>query len=231
MKGLVCIIPAFALALLSASAMPLGVRTIVHGRAAVNLTAAGTESATVIVDVDDGKAAVEEREGGGYVVTAKDGETISESDIAISSEIDGTPIVVTAGYDIAVASDGKSATVTLKMPTIGAAAIAAAELAGEVMVADKDESDESGALVDVDAVVAHLGAAAIKAVPATGSGEELGAMPVKSVRGLWYQASWGDSLENMTDGGKVQATGTVLYLGVIKQSGTKGFYKLRVSER
>ncbi len=32
-------------------------------------------------------------------------------------------------------------------------------------------------------------------------------------------------------GAKVQATGESLYLGVVKQTGDKGFYKLSVSER
>ena len=35
----------------------------------------------------------------------------------------------------------------------------------------------------------------------------------------------------MKGGDKVQATGDSLYLGVIKQTGDKGFYKLSVSER
>ena len=33
----------------------------------------------------------------------------------------------------------------------------------------------------------------------------------------------------MTQGVKVQVTGHTLYLGVIKQTGTSGFYKLSVS--
>ena len=35
----------------------------------------------------------------------------------------------------------------------------------------------------------------------------------------------------MTQGEKVQATGDTLYLGVIKQKGNKGFYKITVSEQ
>ena len=35
----------------------------------------------------------------------------------------------------------------------------------------------------------------------------------------------------MTQGEKVQATGDTLYLGVIKQKGGKGFYKITVSEQ
>ena len=35
----------------------------------------------------------------------------------------------------------------------------------------------------------------------------------------------------MTQGEKVQATGDTLYLGVIKQKGNKGFYKITVSKQ
>ena len=51
------------------------------------------------------------------------------------------------------------------------------------------------------------------------------------MKGLWYQASWGDGLQNMTQGEKVQATSENLYLGVIKQTGASGFYRLLVSEK
>jgi len=53
----------------------------------------------------------------------------------------------------------------------------------------------------------------------------------KAVKGLWYQASWWSDLNNMTQGAKVQATGDELYLGVIKQTGNSGFYKVSVSEK
>ena len=55
------------------------------------------------------------------------------------------------------------------------------------------------------------------------------ALPVKAVKGLWYQASWGGDLQSPTQGEKVQATGDSLYLGVIKQTGASGFYRLSVS--
>ena len=41
----------------------------------------------------------------------------------------------------------------------------------------------------------------------------------------------GDDLVTMMHGEKVQATGDKLYLGVIKQKGNKGFYKIIVSEQ
>ena len=67
--------------------------------------------------------------------------------------------------------------------------------------------------------------------PEAGSGESVGVLAVNAVQGLWYQASWGDSLDSMTQGEKVQATGDTLYLGVIRQAGSIGFYKVTVSER
>ena len=67
--------------------------------------------------------------------------------------------------------------------------------------------------------------------PEAKDGESVGALPVKAVKGLWYQASWGDGLQNMTQGDKVQATSEKLYLGVIKQTGASGFYRLLVSEK
>ena len=60
---------------------------------------------------------------------------------------------------------------------------------------------------------------------------EVSALPVKAVKGLYYQASWGSDLSNMRQGEKVQATGDTLYLGVIKQQATQGFYKVTVSEQ
>ena len=56
-------------------------------------------------------------------------------------------------------------------------------------------------------------------------------MPVKMYPGLWYQAAWGDSLDGLTSGVKFRADGTKTHIGVIKQKGDKGFYKLSVSEK
>ena len=61
--------------------------------------------------------------------------------------------------------------------------------------------------------------------------EEVGALPVKMHKGLWYQASWGDDLNNLTSGAKVRADGSQTHIGVIKQTGSRGFYKISVSER
>ena len=61
--------------------------------------------------------------------------------------------------------------------------------------------------------------------------EEVGALPVRMYKGLWYQASWGDDLNALTPGTKFQADGTQTHIGVIKQKGSKGFYRLNVSEK
>ncbi|MBQ5530674.1 MAG: hypothetical protein IIT98_01545 [Kiritimatiellae bacterium] len=58
----------------------------------------------------------------------------------------------------------------------------------------------------------------------------MAALPVKTHPGLYYQAAWGGDLGNLTAGEKVKATGEELYLGVIRQTGAKGFYKVSVSE-
>ena len=86
-------------------------------------------------------------------------------------------------------------------------------------------------MASVEDIVNKHGESAIKAKPTPKSGETVGALPVKTYEGLYYQAAWGDDLGTMTQGEKVQATGDTLYLGVIKQKGSKGFYKITVSEQ
>lgn len=90
----------------------------------------------------------------------------------------------------------------------------------------QDEDDATGLLVEVepDKIVA-------KPEPDTTKGEVVGALPVKTFEGLYYQASWGDSLKGMATGEKIKATGDALYLGVIRQTGDKGFYRISVSEK
>ncbi len=66
--------------------------------------------------------------------------------------------------------------------------------------------------------------------PTAGAGETLRALPVKTYPGLWYRASWGNALDDLSPGAKAQATGDALYLGVIRQDGNQGFYGVTVSE-
>ena len=61
--------------------------------------------------------------------------------------------------------------------------------------------------------------------------ERVGALPVKMYPGLYYQVSWGDDLNNLTPGAKFRADGVRTHIGVIKQTGSCGFYKISVSER
>ena len=185
----------FALALASSlQAMPLGLRFSMLSGLVSNVT----------VSNEKGKVVASETENG-YVVTADEGETLTESDFEFGA-------VARAAYKIDIAPDGKSATVTLAAP--------------EIAVATEQEADDD----DPSGMLAKVNESEISAKPTPEAGEAVGALPVKTYEGLYYQASWGDDLGDMTAGEKVQATGEKLYLGVIKQTGDKGFYKISVSE-
>ena len=67
--------------------------------------------------------------------------------------------------------------------------------------------------------------------PDTTKNEEVGALPVKMYPGLYYQASWGNDLNNLTPGEKFRADGSTTHIGVIKQTGARGFYKISASEK
>jgi len=205
-----------------AAAMPLGLRMALW---------APPPTASTIIDVG-GKGTVEER-GSGYVVEAKEGETLTEGDFTFA--------VAKEAYVIDIAADGKSATVALKAPEMRRVRDNAPYHGGGSGAADggleegidEDAEDSAGVLASVEDIVAKYGEGAIKARPTVDAtkGEELGALPVKTYEGLYYQAAWGDDLGSMTEGAKVKAAGDTLYLGVIKQKGSKGFYKITVSER
>lgn len=168
-----------------------------------------SEVANVSVDGDKGEI---EKTDNGYVVTAKDGVLLTEGDFTFGA-------IAKEAYKVEIAEDGKSATVTLAVPQVGVLT----EQAEEV---HEDEDDATGLLVVVDE--AEISA---RPTPKAEAGEEVGALPVKTYPGLFYQASWGDDLSGLTPGEKVQATGESLYLGVIKQTGDKGFYKVSVNEK
>lgn len=168
-----------------------------------------SEVANVSVDGDKGEI---EKTDNGYVVTAKDGVLLTEGDFTFGA-------IAKEAYKVEIAEDGKSATVTLAVPQVGVLT----EQAEEV---HEDEDDATGLLVVVDE--AEISA---RPTPKAEACEEVGALPVKTYPGLFYQASWGDDLSGLTLGEKVQATGESLYLGVIKQTGDKGFYKVSVNEK
>ena len=162
--------------------------------------------------------AVIEAETDGYALTANAGETLTENDVTFTAVIGGTLVDATKGYDVKVAADGKSAVARLKTPIFGAVAVAEDENPPAF-----DGSDPSGALVVVDENE-------LAAKPTAKNGEEVGALPVAAVPGLYYQAAWGDDIGNLTTGARVQAATDTLYLGVIKQAGAQGFYRVTVSE-
>ena len=170
------------------------------------------------VRVDAGENSVTENGDGTYTVTPPVGGELTAADvdaITVTAKVDGGGWAdTTVGYNIVLG--GGVITVSLKSP----------EVNGMVDVALKDADDKSGFLVDPNEVTVVA-----EPTPDTTQGETLGALPVKAVPGLWYQASWGDSLESMTMGDKVQATVSDLYLGVIKQTGSSGFYKVSVYDR
>ena len=164
-------------------------------------------------------------ENGSYVINAKEGVTLAKEDVIISAKIGDENADVSEGYDIAISADGKTAVATLKPPTMVDVAALPPEDGAE-----KDEDDGAGVLVSVpEAKIAEKPTPTAEEL-ANGN-KEVGALPIKTVRGLYYQAGWGDGLDNMRMGNKVQATGGNLYLGVIKQTGKSGFYRLNVSEK
>ena len=68
-------------------------------------------------------------------------------------------------------------------------------------------------LVDVSEVTLSTETPTPSAADIANGNTDVAALPVKAVRGLYYQVSWGESLDEMTPGQKVQATGkTVLSL-------------------
>ena len=168
-----------------------------------------------VVTIDGTKmdAPVVDAESGNRVIAAKEGQTLTEEDVAsvtISSPLDSSDI--TEAYVKTLVDN--QIIIELATPVVES-----------VNEEDKVENDPSGMLADVEPEQ-------IEAIPTPDveKGEAVGALPVKTYEGLYYQASWGDDLGDMTAGEKVQATGEKLYLGVIKQTGEKGFYKISVSE-
>ena len=157
------------------------------------------------------KGTVEKNEAGGYSVAAKDGETLAEGDFSFEGAAPAE------AYKIEIAPDGKSATVNLRPPEV----LAPESVAGDG--AEEDEEDPSGMLVVVEE-------SKVAAKPVPQPGETVGAIPVKTYPGLFYSVSWGDELGSLTAGDKVPGASGTLYLGVIRQTGAKGFYKLTVSE-
>ena len=189
------------------------------------------KSVAPVVNIDKDKMEEPvETEVGVKTIEAKDDQPLSQEDadaivITINMESEPEPVDTTAGYNKTYDPASNTIVITLKEPEVGAAAT-------EQEVA-KVEGDATGMLAEVNDENVELATEA-----PTPTEEEVAAgttvvsaLPVKAVKGLYYQASWGSDLSNMRQGEKVQATGDTLYLGVIKQQATQGFYKVTVSEQ
>ena len=148
---------------------------------------------------------------GVYSIVAIGNSGITESDIAITAPLGASVVSTKTGYIVEIADDGMSATVSLRKPEL-------------LIPAPQDAEDITGVLAVIDE-------SEISAKPELVNGEEIGAIKVNTVPGLYYQAAWGDKIGNLSSGEKVQASTGILYLGVIKQTGTAGFYKITVSDR
>ena len=168
--------------------------------------------------------AICERTDDGYSLTAKSGEMLFEGDIAFNAMLNGAIVDTTKGYEVKIAADGKSAIAQLKSPLFGVSAIVTDD-----KHPNANTGDPTGTLVEIDDF--FIDNFFLSTYPATNGDEEVGALPVAAVPGLFYQAAWGDDIRNLTVGSKVQATADILYLGVIKQTGASGFYKVIVSEK
>ena len=169
-----------------------------------------------------------ETEAGVKTIAAKENQTLSQEDadaiaITIVMESEQEPVDTTAGYNKTYDPNSNTIVITLKEPEVGAEAT-------EQEVA-KVEGDATGMLADVPVEELSTEEPTPTAEEEAAGTTVVSALPVKAVKGLYYQASWGSDLSNMRQGEKVQATGDTLYLGVIKQQATQGFYKVTVSEQ
>ena len=159
------------------------------------------------------------QEDGTRVFEAQDGVTLTQDDVeevSFKSPID-TTVDITEAYDIKLDTANNQIVATLAMPRLE-----------EVPQVDDDADDPAGMLDDVD----DIDESKIAAMPEADAsqGEEVGALPVKMYKGLYYRVSWGSDLNALTQGEKFRADGTQTHIGVIKQTGTCGFYSITVSE-
>ena len=172
------------------------------------------------VEINDMKMEEPVENGDGTrTINAKTGETLTQSDVesvAVTSPTDPT-LDITEAYTKTLSPDGDQIILALAQPVI------------EAVVEEEniDAEDPMGLLEDVT----KIGAFKIAELPNPANGEDVGALPVKMHKGLWYQASWGDDLNNLTPGVKFRADGVQTHIGVIKQIGSCGFYKISVFEK
>ena len=179
------------------------------------------------VTIDDTKMEepVVDEETGVRTIEAKEGETLDENDVAkVTMTASDGVTDITEAYNVELV-DGKIE-ISLATPEV------------EEVEAEGDKDDPTGLLEDISEMSESEKESKIAEMPTPDTSdpdpekhEEVGALPVKMYPGLWYQAAWGDSLDGLTSGVKFRADGTKTHIGVIKQKGDKGFYKLSVSEK
>ena len=172
----------------------------------------------VAIDTEKMDEPVLNEETGVRTIAAKEGKTLTISDVesvTVTSPTDPT-VDITEAYRRELDTANNCIVVTLDSPKVETA-----------VEGKKADGDASGVLEDASKIDSEK----IAEPPTPENDEELGALPVKMHPGLWYQASWGGDLENLTSGSKFQATGSQTHIGVIKQKGGKGFYKLSVREK
>ena len=188
-----------------------------------------SEPAIVIDDIDDEvKDKIKDVvvDNGVRTIEAKPGETLTPEDVScvlIKSPVDPS-IDITEAYS-KVLVDNKIV-ITLATPEVE-----------EIEEEKKDEEDKTGLLEDVSELTETQKQEQIAEMPEPvideehpENSEEVGALPVKMYPGLYYQASWGSSLDGLTPGRSFRADGTKELIGVIKQKGDSGFYRISVSE-
>ena len=178
------------------------------------------EEPTVVIDDDKMEEPVVNPDGT-RTVGAKDGQTLTQADadrIDVKSPLDGTTSIKGA-YTMRCDPSLNRIVITLAAP----------QVVSDAAEADKDDEDPSGMLDEVADIA--VGRLAEPPTPDASKGEELGALPVKMYPGLYYQVSWGGDLGNLTTGAKFRADGAQTHIGVIKQTGSRGFYKISVSEK
>ena len=169
----------------------------------------------------NGKGMILQGDDGGYDISAYDGETLTEDDIKFTALMDGEFIDTTSGYAIEIDEDGKTAKARLKEIMLRFQ-----RLFENLNPHQYNEGFGFQAYI-IDQSDDTIGTTQAGDDPSSGNE---GTMVVDAVPGLWYQASWGDSLDNMESGDKVQAEDETLRLSVIYQTGDSGFYKLTVSD-
>ncbi len=188
------------------------------------------KSVAPVVNIDKDKMEEPEidEESGTRTIAVKGDPLEDEAEIAelieqvtVSVMVGAEQVDATAGYNKTYDPTSNTIMITLKEPEVGAEEVA------------KVEDDATGVLADMSDEKVELATAEPEpTIEETAAGNtEAGALPVKAVKGLYYQASWGSDLSNLRQGEKVQATGETIYLGVIKQQGIQGFYKVTVSEQ